>query len=161
MSNNKEGMVIQDVDFDHSTPIVVTVDLDLDNDEVAIGGVTAAGPRILYKAIDDGTGKGLFPVVGTPFGPITSPADTPIPAVAGAVLLAVPPVGARRMTVQVTAGDAATRIRIREAGGTAGAGRLLPLMGSTMYGGADGAIAALEAEWIAGAAAAVSVTFEG
>jgi len=161
MSNNKEGMVIQDVDFDHSAPITVVVNLDLNTDEVAIGGVTAAGPRILYKAIDDGTGKGLFPVVGTPFGTITSPADTPLPAVPGAVALAVPPVGTRRMTVQITAGDAATRVRIREAGGIAGAGRLLTLLASTMYGGADGAITALEAEWIAGAAAAVSVTFEG
>jgi hypothetical protein len=161
MSNNKEGMVVQDVDFDHSAPIVVSVDLNLDDDEVAIGGVTAAGPRILYRAIDDGTGKGFFPVVGFPIGTITSPDDTPLPAVPGAVALAVPPVGTRRMTVQVTDGGATTRIRIREVGGSAGAGRLLTLLASTMYGGADGAITALEAEWIAGPASAVSVTFEG
>ena len=157
---NKEGMVVQDVDFDHSAPIVVTVDLNLDDDEVAIGGVTAAGPRILYKAVDDGTGKGLFPVVGEPGASIVSPADEAV-GVGLTVALPAPPVGTRRMSVQVTAGGSATRIRIREVGGAAGTGRLLNLLGSTMYGGADGAVAPLEAEHVAGAAGAVSVTFEG
>jgi hypothetical protein len=37
-----------------------------------------------------------------------------------------------------------TRIRVREVGAGAGRGRLLTLLGSTLYGGADGAIAPLE-----------------
>lgn len=156
---NKEGMVVYDVDFDHSAPIVVTVDLNLDDDEVAIGGVTAAGPRILYKAVDDGTGKGLFPTVDVPGDTITSPADTPVPG--GTVPLPVPPAGTRRMRVQVTDGDMTTRIRIREAGGAAGAGVLLIVFGSTMYGEAGGAVAPLEAELVAGAAGTVGVVFEG
>jgi hypothetical protein len=156
---NKEGMVIQDVDFDHSAPITVTVDLNLDDDEVAIGGVTAAGPRILYKAIDDGTGKGLFPVVGEPGASITTDVDTPIPA-GPAVALPVAPAGTRRMTVQNVSTVAGTNIRVREVGGVGGI--LLYPGGSTSFGGADGAIAALEAVLVSGAGPAdVGMTYEG
>jgi len=158
MSNNKEGMVIQDVDLDHSVPITVVVDLDLDDDEVAIGGVTAGGPRILYKAIDDGTGKGLFPVVGVPGSSIVTAADTPVPA-GPPVPLPVAPAGTRRMTVQNISAGAATEIRVREVGGVGGIA--LARLGSTSFGGADGAIAALEAVVSAGGPAVVGVTFEG
>jgi hypothetical protein len=154
---NKEGMVVQDVDFDHSAPITVTVDLNLDDDEVAIGGVTALGPRILYKAVDDGTGKGLFPVVGEPGTTIETAADTPVPA-GPPVPLPVPPAGCRRMTVQNISGGAATEIRVREVGGVGGI--LLFRGGSTSFGGADGAVAPLEAVVSAGGPAIVGVTFE-
>jgi hypothetical protein len=90
---------------------------------------------------------------------ITSPADTALPA--GVVPLTVPPVGTTRMTVQVTSGDATTRVRVRELGGAAGAGVLLVLLGSRVYGADGGSIAALEVELTAGAAAAVAIQFEG
>jgi hypothetical protein len=154
---NKEGMVIQDVDFDHSAPISVVVDLNLDDDEVAIGGVTAAGPRILYKAIDDGTGKGLFPVVGVPGSSVATEPDTPIP-LGPATPLPVPPVGVRRMTVQNISTDPLTEIRVKEVGGAGGI--ILSRLGSTTFGGADGAIAALEAEVFSGPAGVVGVTYE-
>lgn len=91
---------------------------------------------------------------------ITSPVDTPVGA-AATVALPAPPVGTTRMTVQVTSGDATTRVRVREVGGAAGSGRLLTLLGSTLYGDPGGAIAAIEAENVAGPATTVSVTFEG
>lgn len=90
---------------------------------------------------------------------ITTEADTAV-GVGATVALPVVPAGTRRMTVQVTGGDDTTRVRIREAGGTAGAGRLLNLLGSTMYGETCGAVADLEAENVAGPAAAVMISFE-
>jgi hypothetical protein len=90
---------------------------------------------------------------------IASPADTPVLA-ATTQALAVPPAGTKRMRVQVTGGDTSTRIRIREAGGTAGHGIILILLGSTMYGGDGGSIEALEAENVAGPDATVAVQFE-
>lgn len=71
-----------------------------------------------------------------------------------------PPDNTRRMVVQVTDGDDTTIVRIRELGGTAGTGIILILHGSRVYGGADGALAPLEAENIAGPEAAVAVQFE-
>jgi hypothetical protein len=90
---------------------------------------------------------------------ITSPADTALPA--GVVPLPVPPVGTTRMTVQVTAGDAATRVRVRELGGLAGAGVLLTLLASRVYGSDGGSVEPLEVELVAGAAAAIAIQFEG
>lgn len=91
---------------------------------------------------------------------ITSPADTAVAAGVTAPLTA-PPVGTLRMTVEVTGGDSTTRIRVREVGGTAGAGRLLVLLGSTTFGGDGGAIASLEVQNVTGPDATVSITFEG
>lgn len=113
-------------------------------------------------------GEGMFAepveVVDTtppiPGSTITSPADTPVPALA-TVALPVPPAGTTRVRVQVTGGDDTSRIRIREAAGTAGTGVLLTLLASTMYGGEGGAVAPLEAENVAGPAAAVGIQFEG
>jgi len=62
------------------------------------------------------------------------------------------------MTIEVTGGDATTQIRVREVGGVDG--RLLILLGSTMYGGNGGSIAPLEVENVAGPAATVSISFE-
>lgn len=98
--------------------------------------------------------------VGSPGSKITSAADTAV-AAGATVPLPTPPAGTRRETVQVTGGDSTTRIRVREAGGTAGAGKLLQLLGSTLYGGADGAVGPLEVQNVVGPAAAVSITFEG
>lgn len=100
-------------------------------------------------------------IVVLPGTTITSPADTAVGA-GNTEPLPVPPALTTRMTVEVTDGDEdTTQIRIRELGGTAGAGRLLRLYGSTMFGGVDGAIAPLEAENTAGPDAAVSISFEG
>jgi hypothetical protein len=94
-----------------------------------------------------------------PGGTITSPADTVV-GIGATVALAAVPAGTSRMTVQVTDGDSTTRVRIRESGGTAGAGILLSLLGSRVYGGADGALGALEAQNVVGPASAVAVQFE-
>lgn len=160
---SKEGMIRYPVDIENVT---LEVNLDLDNDEVAIGGVTAAGVRILYKAIDDGTGKGLFPVTivgpapapspGTVIGP--TPADTVI-GIGATVALPAIPAGTRRMTIQNT-GPAMTMIRVREVGGVAGAGIILVRFASITLGGNDGALAAMEAEEVAGVATTATVLFE-
>lgn len=92
---------------------------------------------------------------------ITTPAQTAVPA-GPAVPLPVAPAGSRRMRVQVTGGDATTLVLIRELAGAAGEGVALTDKGSTMYGGADGALAALEAEFVTGSGAeVVRVQFEG
>jgi hypothetical protein len=98
------------------------------------------------------TGGGIGTVISTP-------ADTTVASLATQALPA-PPAGTKRMRVQVTGGDGTTRIRIREVGGAAGTGVVLILLGSTMYGGDGGSIAALEAENVAGPNAAVMVQFE-
>jgi hypothetical protein len=109
----------------------------------------------------DGTNPFPIVIVVVPGTTITSPADTAVGA-GNTVALPTPPVGTTRMTIEVTDGDEdTTRIRVREVGGTAGAGRLLKLLGSTMYGGVDGAIAPIEVENTAGPDAAVSISFEG
>jgi hypothetical protein len=90
---------------------------------------------------------------------ITTPADTAV-GVAATVALPAIPAGTRRMTVQVTDGDATTRIRVRQVAAGAGRGKLLSLLGSTIYGGADGALMALEVENVAGPISAVMVQFE-
>ncbi|HXJ73110.1 MAG TPA: hypothetical protein VNM37_09655 [Candidatus Dormibacteraeota bacterium] len=91
---------------------------------------------------------------------ITSPADTTV-GIGATAPLPMPPAGTTRMTIEVTDGDSTTRIRVREASGTAGAGRLLTLLGSTIYGGDGGAIAPLEVQNVVGPAAKVSISFEG
>ena len=100
------------------------------------------------------TNPGAFPpppasinviIVGvTPGTVIDTPPDTTV-GVGATVPLPAIPAGTRRMTVQNT-GPAGTWIRVREAGGAAGAGKLLPRLGEYTYGGADGALEALEAE---------------
>jgi len=95
-----------------------------------------------------------------PGGTLTTEPDTTI-GVGATVPLPVAPADTLRVRVQVTDGDTDTRVRIREVGGPAGGGALLTLLGSTLYGGGDGAVADLEAEHVAGAAAAVMIQFEG
>jgi hypothetical protein len=95
----------------------------------------------------------------TPGTVITTSPDTAV-GVGATVPLTVPPVGTRRMRVQVTGGDDTTRIRVREVGGAGGSGDLLALLGSTLFGGVDGAIAPIEVENVAGPAATVMIQFE-
>ncbi len=100
-------------------------------------------------------------IVVVPGTVITSPDDVAVAANATEPL-PVPPAGTTRMTIEVTDGDEdTTSIRVRELGGNPGAGRLLRLYGSTMFGGIDGAIAPLEVENVDGPDAAVSISFEG
>jgi hypothetical protein len=157
------------------TPVQIEVTTDIGAD-VAVDGAPPTGAELrglavmgyyqvgnqLFVLRTNAAGELIVSATVTPTPPgtvITSPADTPV-GVAATVPLPVPPAGTTRMTVQVTAGDATTRIRIREVGGVAGAGRLLTLLASTMYGQEGGAIAALEAENVVGPISAVSVTFE-
>lgn len=90
---------------------------------------------------------------------IQSPADVAVGIGATEPLPAVPR-NTRRMCVQVTDGDATTLIRIRALGGAPGTGIILVRYGSRVYGGADGALADLEAENVFGPAASVAVQFE-
>lgn len=83
---------------------------------------------------------------GTTVGPTA--ADTAI-GVAATVPLPVPPVDTRRMTVENT-GPAGSFFRVRELGGIAGSGFVLARFSSISFGGADGAIASLEAEEVIG-----------
>lgn len=122
-------------------------------------------PRIGQVQPIEGVAGGVaVPVSGviadvTPGTTITTPADTAV-GVGATVALPAIPVNVRRLTVQVTGGDSTTRVRIREVGAGAGRGKLLNLLGSTIYGGADGAVEALEAENVAGPATTVMVQFE-
>lgn len=100
-------------------------------------------------------------IAGSPGTVINAVPDTPVGALA-TVALPVPPAGTRRMTIQNTGGSG-SRIRVRQVGGPAGSGVLLTSLGSTSFGGADGAIAPVEAEDVApgaGLATTVGVTFE-
>ena len=94
-----------------------------------------------------------------PGGTLLSPPDTVV-GIGATVALPAPPLGTKRMTVQVTGGGLFTQIRVREVGGFAGAGRLLTLLASTMYGGEGGAISPLEVQNVVGPAAAVHIDFE-
>lgn len=108
--------------------------------------------------IGGGSGS-LVDVAGAPGTTITTIAD--VTCGAGAtVSLTTPPAGTRRMCVQVIGGDATTDVRIREIGGTAGAGRKLKQDGSTMFGGLDGAVARLEAQNVTGPSVGIHIDFE-
>lgn len=90
---------------------------------------------------------------------ITTQADISV-GVGATVALPAVPANTRRRIVQVTGGDATTRIRIREVGAGGGKGIILLLYGSRKYGEAGGAIAALEVENVAGPAATLCVQDE-
>jgi hypothetical protein len=109
--------------------------------------------------VDAAGNPAIISVNPAPGTTVTTPADIAVAPGATVALPAVPP-GTRRRTIQVTGGDSTTRIRVREVGAGAGRGRLLTLFGSTLYGGADGAIAPLEVENVAGPAATVMVQDE-
>jgi hypothetical protein len=125
-------------------PVALIFDVTIPGWRLAVTG--AAGGAVVISGVTPGT-------------VITTPADTAV-GVAATVALPAIPAGTRRMTVQVTGGDATTRIRVRQVGAGAGRGKLLVLLGSTIYGGADGALMALEVENVTGPIAAVMVQFE-
>ena len=87
---------------------------------------------------------GVLPTKGVPGETITTDADTVV-GIGATVPLPSIPANTRRFTVQNT-GPAGTWVRVREVGGAAGSGRLLPRLGEYVYGGGDGAIAQLEVE---------------
>lgn len=90
---------------------------------------------------------------------VTTPADVAV-GVGATVALPALPTGIRRMTIQVTGGDSLTLVRVREVGAGAGRGNILSLYSSRMYGEGGGAVAALEVQHVAGAAASVCIQYE-
>ena len=105
-------------------------------------------------------------VKGSPGTTITTDPDVAVPGTGGTVPLGPIPAGTRRMYVQ-NAGPAGTWVRVREVGGTAGSGRLLPRLGEAIYGGADGALAQLEVQdvslavGLSAVATVIAVQYEG
>lgn len=128
----------------------------LDATDFEVGGYFLPRPSGAIITSNSGPG-GVTPTKGSPGTVITTSADIVV-GIGVTVPLTVPPAGTRRMCIQAVAGDETTEVRIREVGGTDG--RKLVFNGSTMYGGADGAVAALEAENVAGPASAVHIDFE-
>lgn len=102
-----------------------------------------------------GGGGGAVSVKGSPGTTIATDDDVVVNIGATATLGAIP-AGTRRFTVQNT-GPAGTWVRVREAGGSAGAGQLFPRLGQYTYGGGDGAIAQLEVEDVSLAVGGVAV----
>lgn len=96
-----------------------------------------------------------IPTKGQPGTTITTDPDVAVP-VGTTQPLGTIPTGTRRFTVQNT-GPAGTWIRVREVGGAAGVGKLMPRLGEYTYGGGDGAIAQLEVEDVSLAVGGVAV----
>lgn len=101
-----------------------------------------------------------IPTKGQPGTVISGGPDTAI-AASGTQPLPVAPATTRRMTIQNT-GPAGSMIRVRPVGDPAGSGILLFYGGTKEYGGADGAIAAMEAQDVSSPAigATVATQFE-
>lgn len=120
-------------------------------------------PRADSGVFESSSGGAVVVVVqGDPGTVIDAAVDTVI-GTGATVALPIPPATTRRMTVQNT-GPAGTWVRVRKAGGPAGSGRLLPRLGEYTYGGADGAVAALEVQDVSnavgGAAVATTILLE-
>lgn len=92
---------------------------------------------------------------GSPGATITTDPDVAVGTGATVPLGAIP-AGTRRFTVR-NEGPAGTWVRVREVGGVAGSGALMPRLGEYTYGGADGAIAQLEVEDVSLAVGGVAV----
>lgn len=86
---------------------------------------------------------------------IESAPDTVV-GIGATVPLTPPPAGTRTMTVENT-GPGGSFIRVRELGGPAGAGVLLPRFGVREFGTTDGSLAALEAEDVSLATGGVAI----
>lgn len=110
------------------------------------------------EVVSGGGDDGAVEVAGSPGDTVDEPANTALGIGATAALPSAP-AGTRRVRVQATGGDDTTEVLIR-GGGVAGRGILLDNNGSTLYGGADGAIADLEAENLAGPAVTIRVQWE-
>lgn len=117
-------------------------------------------PRSSGSTVTSGSGgSGASPVKGSPGSTIgPTPADVVI-GIGATVALPAIPANTRRMTIQNT-GPSGSLIRVREVGAGAGRGLIVPRFGMLVYGGADGAIAALEAEEVAGIATSATISFE-
>jgi len=87
---------------------------------------------------------------------ITAGANTAV-GVGATVALPALPVGTLAITVQNKTAGGASRVLIRQVGGAAGTGISLATLGTITF---DNAVAALEAENIAGPAASVGIIFE-
>lgn len=146
--------VIQPISKRFLKVVVTAVAPGLNADDFELGAYFLPRTPVAAIIVSGSGGGGVTTVKGSPGTVITTPADTVV-APAATVALPAAPADTRRRTVQVTGGDSTTRIRVREVGAGAGRGKLLDLLGSTIYGGADGAIAALEVENVAGPASAV------
>jgi hypothetical protein len=105
--------------------------------------------------VTGGGGGGAISVKGSPGATITTDDDVVV-NIGATATLGVIPAGTRRFTVQNT-GPAGTWVRVREVGGSPGAGQLFPRLGQYTYGGADGAIAQLEVEDVSLAVGLVAV----
>lgn len=167
-----EGQFVNPVQVEVTSNIGADVTIDgtappgTDLRGLAIMGYYPVGNQLFVPRVDaagnlvvSAGGVGVQLVAGSPGTIITTPADTAV-GIGATVALPAIPAGTRRFTVQVTVGDAATRIRVREVGAGAGRGKILDFLGSTVYGGLDGAVAALEVENVAGPISAVMVQFE-
>lgn len=95
--------------------------------------------------VGPGGASGALSVKGSPGLTITTDPDVVIGTGTTVPIAVAIPAGTRRFTVQNT-GPAGTWVRVREVGGAAGSGQLLPRLGSYTYGGADGAVAHLEVQ---------------
>ena len=121
--------------------------------------VAVDGAGVFRLAVDAIIGGGgTVSVIGSPGTIVATSADTAVGSGA-TVALPVAAAGTRRQTVQNT-GPSGSMIRVREVGGAAGSGIILPSLGVAVYGGADGAVAALEVQEVAGIATTVAIQFE-
>lgn len=163
-----EGQFVTPVQVEVTTDIGADVGLDgaappgAQLRGLAVMGYYQAGNKLFVIRTDASgnltiaaTVAGTVLVVGSPGTVITTSADAAV-GIGATVALTVPPAGTRRMTVQNT-GPAGSFIRVREAGGAAGSGIILPRFGQETYGGSDGAIAALEVQDVSLAVNGVAV----
>lgn len=117
-------------------------------------------PRPSGAIISSAAGPaGVTPVKGSPGATITSPADVVVGVGATVALPASPP-ASRRGTVQNTGITGGSIVRARQAGGLAGSGLKLPNFSTRTFGGADGALGALEVEEVSGVATTVAIQYE-
>jgi hypothetical protein len=112
-------------------------------------------PRADSPFLASSGGNPPAPPSPAPGSTITTDPDVAVP-VGTTQPLGLIPAGTRRFTVQNT-GPAGTWIRVRELGGAAGVGKLMPRLGEYTYGGSNGAIAQLEVEDVSLAVGGVAV----
>lgn len=156
-----EGQFVTPVQVEVTTDIGADVGLDgaappgTQLRGLAVMGYYQAGNQLFVLRTDVNGNISVTTGGVTPGTVVTTPADTVV-GIGATVALPVPPAGTRRMTVEVT-GPAGSFVRVREAGGAAGTGIILPRFGQETYGGADGAIAALEVQDVSLAVGGVAV----
>lgn len=126
--------------------------------------VNGPSPQTISFSANGSSVASQVQTTGSPGSKITS-VDTAVPAGTTQPLPAIP-AGTRRMTVQ-NKGPAGTWVLVRESTAAANTGKLLPRLGETTYGGADGALAPLVVQDVSTAvggdpvATTIDVQFEG